>query len=269
MVDILQYSFIQNALIAAILVSIVTGIIGSLISVNKMTFLAGGVAHSSYGGIGVAIYLGIPIFLGASIFALVSSLLIAVVSFKQRHQIDIFIGLIWAVGMAIGIVFVDLTPGYNVDLMSYLFGSILAVTREDIIYMSILAIVVLFIVHRYYKEILATSYDSEYASLKGINSKFYFTLILALSALSVVVAIKVVGLILVIALMSIPTYIAEQISTTLYQMMIKSALISALFNIIGLVISYKFDITSGAAIILTSATFLILFMLLQKFVKNN
>jgi len=269
MMEILQYSFIQNALIAAILVSIVTGIIGSLISVNKMTFLAGGVAHSSYGGIGLAIYFGIPIFLGASCFAIISSLLIALVSFKQRHQIDIFIGLIWAAGMAIGIVFVDLTPGYNVDLMSYLFGSILAVTTQDIIYMSILAVVVLFVIHRYYKEILATSYDSEYASLKGINSKFFFTLILVLSALTVVVAIKVVGLILVIALMTIPTYISEQISTTLYQMMIKSALISTIFNIIGLIISYKYDITSGAAIILTSALFLIVFMLVKRFIKNN
>jgi len=269
MIELLQYTFIQNALMAAILVSIVTGIIGSLISVNKMTFLAGGVAHSSYGGIGLAIYFGIPIFLGASSFALLSSFLIAMVTFKQRHKIDIFIGLIWAVGMAIGIVFVDLTPGYNVDLMSYLFGSILAVTKQDLTFMTILAIIVLFVVHKYYKEILATSYDSEYASLKGINAKFFFTLILALSALTVVVAIKVVGLILVIALMTIPTYIAEQISTTLYGMMIKSALISAFFNILGLIISYKFDITSGASIILTSSIFLIAFMIINKTVKNN
>jgi len=269
MAELLQYSFIQNALIAAILVSIVTGIIGSLISVNRMTFLAGGIAHSSYGGIGLAIYLGLPIFFGASVFALLSAVLIALVSFKQRHNIDIFIGLIWAVGMAIGIVLVDLTPGYNVDLMSYLFGSILAVTKQDIIFMSLLAIVVVFIVHKYYREILATSYDSEYANLKGINSKFFFTLILALSALTVVVAIKVVGLILVIALMTIPTYLAQQTSTTLYGMMVKSVAISAFFNIVGLIISYKFDITSGASIILTSALFLIVFMGAKMFVKKS
>ncbi len=268
MLEVLGYSFIQNAIIASILVSIVTGIIGSLILVNKMTFLTGGIAHSSYGGIGIAIYFGLPIFLGASIFALLSAILIAFISFKERHRIDIFIGLIWAIGMAIGIVFVDLTPGYNVDLMSYLFGSILAVSKSDLIFMAILAVVVLFFIHKYYREILAVSYDSEYAQIKGINAKLFFTLILMLSALSVVVAIKVVGLILVIALMTIPTYIAEQISTTLYGMMMKSALLSSFFNLTGLAISYNFDITSGAAIILISAFSLLIFMLFKS-IKNN
>ena len=264
MIEALQYTFVQNALIAAVLVSIVAGIIGSLILVNKMTFLAGGIAHSSYGGIGLAIYFGLPIFFGASIFAVISAIIIAFVSFKQRHRLDIFIGLIWAVGMAIGIVFVDLTPGYNVDLMSYLFGSILAVSQEDLIFMATLVVVVLLFIHRYYKEILAVSYDSEYASLRGINAKLFFTLILILSALTVVVAIKVVGLILVIALMTIPTYIAEQISASLYGMMMKSAIIATIFTVLGLIISYQFDITSGAAIILVSATFLLLFSIIKQ-----
>jgi zinc transport system permease protein len=269
MLEVLEYSFMQNAILASILVSIITGIIGSLILVNKMTFLTGGIAHSSYGGIGLAVYFGLPIFLGASLFALLSALLIAFIAFKERHRIDIFIGLIWAIGMAIGIIFVDLTPGYNVDLMSYLFGSILAVSKSDLIFMSILAVVVLFFIHKYYREILAVSYDSEYAQIKGINAKLFFTLILLLSALSVVVAIKVVGLILVIALMTIPTYIAEQISSTLYGMMMKSALLSTIFSLLGLTLSYNFDITSGAAIILISALCLVLFMLSKNFIKKN
>ncbi len=269
MIEALHYTFIQNALIAAVLVSLVSGIIGSLILVNRMTFLAGGIAHSSYGGIGLAIYFGLPIFLGASVFAVFCAVIIALISFKQRHRLDIFIGLIWAVGMAIGIVFVDLTPGYNVDLMSYLFGSILAVSRKDIIFMAVLTVAVLIFIHRYYKEILAVSYDSEYASLRGINAKLFFTLILIFSALTVVVAIKVVGLILVIALMSIPTYIAEQISASLYSMMLKSALLSAIFTIIGLTISYQFDITSGASIILISAAALGLFTVFKKLWYNK
>ncbi len=264
MIEALHYTFIQNALLAAIMVSIVAGIIGSLILVNKMTFLAGGIAHSSYGGIGLAIYFGLPIFFGASMFAVFSAIIIALISFKQRHRLDIFIGLIWAVGMAIGIVFVDLTPGYNVDLMSYLFGSILAVSQEDLIFMAILVVVVLIFIHRFYKEILAVSYDSEYATLRGINAKFFFTLILILSALTVVVAIKVVGLILVIALMTMPTYIAEQISNSLYGMMIKSAIIASVFTVTGLIISYQFDITSGAAIILVGATVLSIFTIIKK-----
>ena len=264
MIEALSFTFVQNALMSAILVSIVTGIIGSLILVNRMTFLAGGIAHSSYGGIGLAVYFGLPIFFGASIFAVLSAIIIALISFKQRHRIDMFIGLIWAVGMAIGIVLVDLTPGYNVDLMSYLFGSILAVSKQDLLFMTILAIAVLIFIHKYYKEILAVSYDSEYAMLRGINAKLFFTFILILSALTVVVAIKVVGLILVIALMTIPTYIAEQISSSLYGMMLKSALLSCIFTIIGLIISYQFDITSGASIILTSAVGLSLFIVFKK-----
>ena len=129
MLDILGYEFIQNAIIAGLLVSFASGIIGSLIVVNRMVFLAGGIAHTSYGGIGLAVYFGLPIFLGASIFAVLQHYLMAMITLNQRDKIDTFIGLIWAVGMAIGIIFVDLTPGYNVDLMSYLFGSILAVSE--------------------------------------------------------------------------------------------------------------------------------------------
>jgi zinc transport system permease protein len=137
-IEALSYEFIQNALIAGILVSFASGIIGSLIVVNRMVFLAGGIAHTSYGGIGLAIYFGMPIFFGASLFACTAALLMAFITLHQRDKIDIFIGLIWSIGMAIGIILVDLSPGYNVDLMSYLFGSILAVSTEDIEYMGVL-----------------------------------------------------------------------------------------------------------------------------------
>ena len=132
MLDALNYEFIQNAIIAGILVSFASGIIGSLIVVNRMVFLAGGIAHTSYGGIGVAVYFGLPIFLGASLFAVAAALLMSYIVLHEKNRIDTFIGLIWAVGMAIGILLIDLTPGYNVDLMSYLFGSILAVSTDDL-----------------------------------------------------------------------------------------------------------------------------------------
>ena len=264
MLDILHYEFIQNAIIAGLLVSIASGIIGSLIVVNRMVFLAGGIAHTSYGGIGLAVYFGLPIFLGASVFAVGAALLMAIITLNQRDKIDTFIGLIWAVGMAIGIIFVDLTPGYNVDLMSYLFGSILAVSNEDITYMSILLIAIIIIVTLFYREILAVSYDSEYASLRGINVKFFYTLILILSALTVVIAIKVVGLILVIALLTIPIYIAEKVSTSLGTMMFVSGVLSSVFTLIGLWFSYQFDLTSGASIILVSAFGLTLFLFTTK-----
>lgn len=263
MFEVLQYDFIQNAIISGILISIAAGVIGSLVVVNKITFLTGGIAHSAYGGIGLAIYFGLPVLFGATIFSVFTAILIAIITLKNRSRIDAIIGMMWASGMAIGIIFVDLTPGYNVDLMSYLFGSIIAVSSDDIIYMSILDIFIVFIVAIFYKEILAVSYDSEFATLRGLNVKFFYTLILILSALCVVAAIKAVGLILVIALLTIPTYLAENFVNKLSSMMILSSFLATLFTILGLLISYLYDISSGASIIIVA----VLALLLVKLVK--
>lgn len=256
MLEVLQYDFIQNAIIAGILISIAAGIIGSLVVVNKITFLTGGIAHSSYGGIGLAIYLGIPVLFGATIFAVLTAIIIAVITIKNRNRIDSIIGMMWASGMAIGIVFVDLTPGYNVDLMSYLFGSIIAVSKDDILYMSFLDLFIISVIVFFYKEILAVSYDSEFASLRGINVKFFYTLILVLAGLCVVAAIKAVGLILVIALLTIPTYLAESFASKLSSMMIISSILATIFTILGLVVSYMYDISSGASIIIVAVVIL-------------
>ncbi len=256
MLEILQYDFIQNALISGILISIAAGIIGSLVVVNKITFLTGGIAHSSYGGIGLAIYLGIPVLFGATIFAVITAILIAIITLKNRNRIDAIIGMMWASGMAIGIIFVDLTPGYNVDLMSYLFGSIIAVSDDDIKYMFVMDIFIIGVIVYFYKEILAVSYDSEFATLRGINVKFFYTLILILAALCVVAAIKAVGLILVIALLTIPTYLAESFASRLSTMMIISSILATIFTILGLIISYLYDISSGASIIMVAVVVL-------------
>ena len=263
-IEALQFEFMQHALLAGILVSFAAGIIGSLIVVNRMVFLAGGIAHTSYGGIGLAVYFGLPIFLGASLFAVAAALLIAALTLKKRHRIDTLIGLIWAVGMAIGVIFIDLTPGYNVDLMSYLFGSILAVSTEDLYFMVVLLIIILFVVTLRYRDILAVSYDSEYATLRGVNVRFFYTLILVLSALTVVIAIKVVGLILVIAMLTIPVYIAEKLSASLFSMMFLSGTIATVFTLMGLFLSYTYDLTSGASIIIVSAMSLGLFLLFTR-----
>ena len=264
MLEALQYDFIQNALIAGILVSLAVGIIGSLVVVNKITFLAGGIAHSSYGGIGLAIFLGLPVLFGATVFAVLTAVIIATITLQNRNRIDAIIGIMWASGMAIGIIFVDMTPGYNVDLMSYLFGSIIAVSSEDIMYLSILDVFIVTLVVFFYKQILAVSYDSEFASLRGINIKFFYTLILILAALCVVAAIKVVGLILVIALLTIPTYLAEIFVKKLSSMMILSSILATFFTLIGLIISYFYDISSGASIIIVGVFTLLLVKLLGK-----
>ncbi len=264
MIEALEFEFMQHAILAGILVSFASGIIGSLIVVNRMVFLAGGIAHTSYGGIGLAVYMGFPIFLGASIFAVAAALLIAMLTLHKRHRMDTFIGLIWAVGMAIGVIFIDLTDGYNVDLMSYLFGSILAVSREDLYFMAVLLGIILFVIVFWYREILAVSYDSQYASIRGINVKFFYTLILILSALTVVIAIKVVGLILVIAMLTIPVYIAEKLSNSLLSMMFLSGIIATVFTLLGLWLSYTYNLTSGASIIIVSAISLGIFLILYR-----
>jgi len=264
MIEALSFEFIRHALIAGILVSLSAGIIGSLIVVNRMVFLAGGIAHASYGGIGLAVFLGLPIFLGASVFAMGAALLIAELTLHNRNRIDTFIGLIWAVGMAIGVIFIDMTPGYNVDMMSYLFGSILAVSTEDLYFMGALLALILFVMSFWYRDILAVSYDSEYAALRGVNVRFFYTLILILSALTVVIAIKVVGLILVIAMLTIPVYIAEKLSNTLCVMMLISGLIATLFTLLGLWFSYTYNLTSGASIIIISALSLGIFLLFHR-----
>ena len=259
MFEILSYDFIQNALIGGILISIISGIIGVLIVINRMVFLTGGIAHSSYGGIGLSIFFGIPIFLGTSIFTIILALFIAYIIINFKDRVDTFIGIIWAVGMAIGIILIDMTDGYQGDLIGYLFGSILAVSENDINFIFYLLIIITLFVTIFYKDILAVSYDKQYARLRNININFFYTLILVLRSLAIVVAIKIVGLILVIALLTIPVYIAQSLSSSLSSMMIISSILSSIFTIIGLMLSYTYDLTSGATIILVSACCLIIF----------
>jgi len=263
MLESLSYTFMQNALLSGVLIAIISGIVGSLIVVNKMVFLSGGIAHSAYGGIGIAIYFSLPIMLCTSIFSLIITILIAILSFKKRENLDIIIGLTWAMGMSFGILLVDLTPGYNTDLMSYLFGSLLAVSNSDIKFMFILLFLVLAIVITFYRDLLSVSYDSEYATLRGVKSRFFYSLILILSSLTIVISIKVVGLVLVIALLTIPIYIAQKFASSLFSMMLISIVLSLVFTINGLFVSYAYDLSSGPSIILVGSVVLLLVFLVD------
>lgn len=250
--DALQFEFMRNALLAGVLVSITCGMIGTLVVVNRIVFISGGIAHAAYGGIGIAFYLGIPPSLGAAFFSLGISMVMGVASLKSRQRVDAIIGVMWAVGMALGIILIDLTPGYNVDVMSYLFGSILAVPGTDIYFMLALNVVILLVVLIFYKEFLAMSYDEEFSFVVGIPVKALYFLLLGMIAFSVVMIIRVVGLILVIALLSIPPYIAEKYTTSLGKMMIFSSLLGMLFILTGLWVSYRYNLASGATIIMVA-----------------
>jgi zinc transport system permease protein len=250
--EALQFEFMRNALLAGILVSISCGIIGSLVVVNRIVFISGGIAHAAYGGIGLAFFVGFSPTLGAGIFAVASSMVMGAVSFKNRHRADTVIGVLWAVGMALGIILIDLTPGYNVDFMSYLFGSILAVPKADIWFMIPMDVVIVLSIVIFYKEFLAMSYDDEFAYIAGIPVKLLYFALLGMTALCVVMVIRVVGLILVIALLTIPPYIAEKYTRTLGEMMVLSSLLGTFFTVAGLWLSYNYNFTSGATIVMVA-----------------
>ncbi len=252
MLDILQFEFMRNALLAGLMASVICGVIGSLVVVNRIVFLSGGIAHAAYGGIGLAFYLGWPYLAGTLGFSLAAAMVMAAVTLRARHRADTIIGVIWAVGMAVGVVLLDLTPGYNVDLMSYLFGSILAVPGAELGHMAVLTAVVLAVVGWCYPDLLAMAYDEEFARVRGVPVTALHFLLLALIAVTVVVVIRIVGLILVIALMTIPPCIAERYCGSLKAMMIHACGLSALFTLAGLGLAYRYDLSSGAAIILVA-----------------
>lgn len=251
--DIFAFDFMQNALMAGLLASLICGIIGTLVVVNRIVFISGGIAHASYGGVGLAFMFGLPVLPVTTAFTVFMALIMALVTLRAKERVDTVIGVIWAAGMAFGIILLDLTPGYNVDLMSYLFGSILAVPRSDIWIMALLAILVFGLVLVFYRGFLAMSFDEEFARSRGVPVDFLHCLLIVMVGLCVVMIIRVVGLILVIALLTIPPFIAEQRTRSLMKMMALSTILSAIFTVVGLLLSYRLDITSGAAIIAVAA----------------
>jgi len=249
MVEALQFEFMRNALLAGVIASIICGVIGSLIVVNRLVFLSGGIAHSAYGGIGLAFFFGWPYMVGAIGFSFIAAMIMAAVSIKSKQRSDTIIGVMWAVGMAFGILLLDMTPGYNVDLMSYLFGSILSVPRSDLITMAIIGILIFILVFYFFQDLLVMSYDEEFALVRGVPVKRLYYMLIGIVAVTVVMVVQVVGLILVIALLTIPPYIAEKYTRSLPQMMLLSCCFGMLFTVSGLWVSYTLDMTSGAAII--------------------
>jgi zinc transport system permease protein len=200
----------------------------------------------------MAFYFGWSYLLGTLGFALAAAMLMAAVSLKAKHRADTIIGVIWAIGMALGIILIDLTPGYHVDLMSYLFGSILTVPKSDLYIMLAIGVGIAFLTLYYYEDLLALSYDEEFAQIRGVPVKRLYFGMIALLAVTIVMVIQVVGLILVIALLTIPPFIVERYATSLYQMMVGSILLGAVFTTSGLWLSYRFNLTSGASIILVA-----------------
>jgi zinc transport system permease protein len=250
MFDLLQYSFIQNALAAAILASIACGIIGVYVVVKKIVFISGGIAHASFGGIGLGYYLGINPMLGVLPFSLISSLIMGTVSKKSKIPEDSAIGILWSLGMALGVIFVYLTPGYAPDLMTYLFGNILTVPRFDLYLMLGVDIVIIGAVYLFYKEFLSLCFDEEFTTVQGFPTEKLYLFLLCIIALTIVVLIKVVGIILVIALLTIPATLSRRFTHNLKKMMLISIVFGTVISVAGIGLSYALDVPSGATIIL-------------------
>lgn len=251
------HAFLQNALWAGLLASLSCGVVGSLVVVRRLTYLAGAIAHSVLGGMGAARYLHVTLgwswctpLLGAIVSALLAAAIIGLVCLKARQREDTIIGAIWAMGMALGILFIARTPGYDVDLMAYLFGSILMVGSGDLWLMAGLDALVLLVCLGLYRPLLAVCFDEEFARLRGLNADLYFLLLLGLTALTVVILSTVVGLVMVIALLTLPAAVAGHFVSRLWGIMAGAVVLSALFTSLGLGLSYGPDLPTGATIIL-------------------
>jgi len=253
MFEIFNYDFMVNAVYACILASIACGIVGAYVVVKRIVFISGGISHTAYGGIGLGYFFGFNPLYGAIGFSLLTAGFLSVMRKKKSQHEDTIIGILWAFGMAVGILFVNLTPGYSSNLMSYLFGNILTVPVSELAMMLILDAVIIILVTVFYKEFQAITFDEEYSRTLGLPVDRLYLLLLVIIALTTVLLIKLVGIILVVALLSIPSAISIKFVKSLKQMMIMSVLLGLLFTLSGLFLSYYLNLSSGAVIIMVSS----------------
>jgi len=258
MPEIFQYEFMRNALAAGLLASVACGIVGVYVVVKKIVSMSGSIAHASFGGIGLGYLLKFSPVLGAMLFALLSAITMGLVTRKTKLPEDTATGILWALGMALGVIFIGLTPGYAPDLMSYLFGNILTVPASDIYLMAALDVIIVALVIAFYKEFLLLSFDEEFGTVVGMPVDGLYLLLLCMVALTVVVLIRVVGMILVIAMLTFPAALARQFTHDMKKMMLLAVVFGMVFTFGGLWLSYVLNLASGATIILLSGLVLLL-----------
>lgn len=276
--DLTRNPFLQYALGIGVLAAVAAGVVGSYVTARRISYIAGTIAHCVLGGMGVARYLQVklgPVCLfgdsrfafelftpinGAIVAALTAAIIIGLVTLYAAEREDTVLGAVWAVGMAVGIIFISKTPGYGEDLFSYLFGNILLVTSRDVWLMAGLDLAVLLVCGVCYNQLLAVCFDEEYARLRGLRVDVYFVLLLCLTALTVVILSQVVGIVMVIALLTLPAATAAQLTRRLWQMMLVASLLSAFYTVAGLAISYEPDLPAGATIIIFAAAAYLLVM---------
>lgn len=263
-------SFLRLALYVGTLASLPFGIIGTYIVTRRISYLAGAIAHCVFGGIGAGLYIQIKLgvtwfdpMYGAIAAALFAAIIIGLVSLHAQQREDTIIGALWAIGMAAGILFIDITPGYF-DITSYLFGDILLISQSDLYLVIGLDILTALIVILFFNKLFAVCFDDEFARLRGINADAFYILLLCLTSITVVLLVRMVGIIMVIALLTIPPAIAGIFAGKLWHMMTLSTILCAVFTWSGLAVSYQFNLSSGPTIIMIAGITYLLTLSINK-----
>ena len=268
MIDLLNYDFFQNALISTILISICCGLLGTYIVARRMVFISGGITHSSFGGLGIAYYLGLNPLIGATIFALLSSYSIVLLGNKKIRE-DSLIGILWSVGMAIGVFFIYITPGFTPNLMSYLFGDILTVSTNQIILLGILCLVIILFFNQMYRPIFYIAFDKDYSKTHSSMTHVVEYLMMTLITLCIVLSIKLAGIILIISYLTLPQSIAGLFVKDFSKQFVVSTIISCIGSVIGLLISALTNIPSGATIVLVFLAIFIVSYIVSLIINRN
>ena len=264
-----SYSFLQYAAIACLLAGVLGGICGVLVIEKKLVMMSGGIAHTAYGGVGLGYLLGVSPMLGAVGFALAAAFGIGALQKKGGQKADVLTAIFWSVGMALGVLFIGLIDGYPPDINAYLFGNILAVSQSDLWFLAGVALLFILFLWIFYSDLLTTLFDPEFARVSGIHTAFLEYAILVLVALSVVALIRVAGIILMLAQLTIPAACAALLTRRLATRLSLSAVLGVAFSLAGLFISYFLNISSGAVIVLLSAAVYLILIPVKKTIKNG
>ncbi len=273
--DLLELPFLQNAVLAGILCSLASGVVGTYVVLRRITYIAAAISHCVLGGLGAARYFSVVYNLpwlkpayGAVITALAAALVIGWVSMKAKEREDSIISALWAIGMATGVLFIYKTPGYNEDLMNYLFGNILMVSREDLFLIAGLDAITIALTVMFYKQTVAVCFDEEYARTRGVKVEFYYLLMLCMTALTVVLTVNIVGIVMVIALLTLPVAISARLYNRVWKIMLGAFTLGVFFTLTGLAVSYEPNLPSGAVTIVIAGIVYLASIIIQ-IVKNR
>jgi zinc transport system permease protein len=258
MMDILHYAFFQHALWSSLLMSIACGIVGTYVVSRRLVFISGGITHASFGGLGIGFYLGVNPFLSALGFAVLSAFGVEWASKSYRVREDSAIAAVWSLGMAVGMVFIVLTPGYAPNLSSYLFGNILTVSSADIFWTALFVVFLCLMFLCLYREIVYSAFDRDFAVTQGVPVKAIEYMMTVCIAVTIVLSIRLIGIMLLMSMLTVPQMTVNLFTSDFRRIVAGSILLGILACVAGLFLSYFLHIPSGTFIIIVLIAFFLL-----------